>query len=221
MDELFKIVAECAFLQRCLDKIQEKRCSNTEEACAVLLQRCLEVEEKLQNDWLNKSAVRHDGKPHPAENNLQCDPNTLPLDVDFEPYEFNSLETAKTYILFWVCSLVARRVLYHTEKLLRRNPDPAHAIFYAQEICRSLAFCMQAKFRVSSAQVVLFGVSQAAKWYIECGERERFIWCQKIYPMIRSSGFTVVNRLSQAECEYWNASQSQPVLCTSFFDCGN
>jgi hypothetical protein len=64
MDELFKIVAECAFLQRCLDKIQEKRCSNTEEACAVLLQRCLEVEEKLQNDWLNKSAVRLDGKPH-------------------------------------------------------------------------------------------------------------------------------------------------------------
>lgn len=208
LDQLFAILAESAHLQISLDQIEGQSPLDTERSCTTLLRRCLETEKKLQ-DWIRESASKLDGRPAPTKDILKFDPNTIPLGYAVAPYEFSSLQTAKTYILFWVSLLVVRCVYYHTKDILGEPPDPTHMLFCAGEICNSVAYCMQSGRRISAAQVILFGVSQAAQCYIDCGDKERFIWCQGMYPMGKSSGFIYVDCLKQEEYETWNEKHSQ------------
>lgn len=98
-----------------------------------------------------------------------------------------------------------------TENLLGRAPSPKPMLLCADQICRCIGYCMQPQNRISAAQVVLFGISQATQCYIDCAEREKFIWCQEIYQLVSISGFTVVQRLNQEQCDSWNAIQGEPV----------
>ncbi|GKZ86331.1 hypothetical protein AnigIFM56816_001384 [Aspergillus niger] len=161
--------------------------------------------------WLHMSAHRLDGIPTPcSRRNLGQEPSMLPLDPDLAPYNFESLEAAKIYLLFWVASLVIRRVIYQTETHLMRGPDPSRMVFYAREICRSVAYLMQPENRMSSGQILILGLSQASKCYIDCGDKAEFEWCQAIYPFIAASGFGIASLMSQMEWKFWNAAQSQP-----------
>ncbi|GKZ91469.1 hypothetical protein AnigIFM59636_004099, partial [Aspergillus niger] len=161
--------------------------------------------------WLHMSAHRLDGIPTPcSRRNLGQEPSMLPLDPNLAPYNFESLEAAKIYLLFWVTSLVIRRVIYQTETHLMRGPDPSRMVFYAREICRSVAYLMQLENRMSSGQILILGLSQASKCYIDCGDKAEFEWCQAIYPFIAASGFGIASLMSQMEWKFWNAAQSQP-----------
>ncbi|KAI2813303.1 transcriptional regulator family: Fungal Specific TF [Aspergillus niger] len=161
--------------------------------------------------WLHMSAHRLDGIPTPcSRRNLGQEPSMLPLDPDLAPYNIESLEAAKIYLLFWVASLVIRRVIYQTETHLMRGPDPSRMVFYAREICRSVAYLMQPENRMSSGQILILGLSQASKCYIDCGDKAEFEWCQAIYPFIAASGFGIASLMGQMEWKFWNAAQSQP-----------
>lgn len=227
LDQLFGIVAECATLQRSLDQVKEQKSSDLPVSCAALLSSCHKIEDKLQKEWLTKYAPKFDGGPISDWSPPKHDPRTLPSCRFVEPYGFPSLATAKTYILYWVVLLAVRCILYHTENLLERAPSPKNMLHCADQICRCVAYCMQPRNRTSAAQVVLFGISQASQCYIDCGDREKFVWCQEIYPLVSTSGFTVVQRLNQEQCNYWNAVQSQAVtkplshnLCENSVDLG-
>ncbi|PYH50687.1 Zn(II)2Cys6 transcription factor domain-containing protein [Aspergillus niger CBS 101883] len=182
-----------------------------EHACHALLQRCFNLEARVHVDWLHMSAHRLDGIPTPcSRRNLGQEPSMLPLDPDLAPYNIESLEAAKIYLLFWVASLVIRRVIYQTETHLMRGPDPSRMVFYAREICRSVAYLMQPENRMSSGQILILGLSQASKCYIDCGDKAEFEWCQAIYPFIAASGFGIASLMGQMEWKFWNAAQSQP-----------
>ncbi|PYI05125.1 hypothetical protein BO78DRAFT_408525 [Aspergillus sclerotiicarbonarius CBS 121057] len=207
IDELFCVIAECIPLRKDLGKIMGLQHGDRQHACQTLLHRAFNLEERLQGDW-----YRLDGKPSPCDReNLGQEPGMLPVDPGLAPYEFDTLETAKTYLLFWVASLAIRRVIYQAEKLLFRDPDPSCMLFYANEICRSVAYCMQPQTRMSAGQAVLVGLSQAAKCYIECGGKTGFLWCQAIYALIARSGFGVALCMNQVEWGFWNAAQRQPI----------
>ena len=211
IDELFGVIAECVSLRKNLGKIVGLQYTDREQTCYALLQRCYKLEEQLQIDWMHQYAHKLDGKPSPCHREkLNHEPSMLPFAPGLAPYEFENLDTAKTYVLFWVASVVIRRVIYQTEKLLCLDPDPSCMLFYASEICRSVAYCMQPKTRMSAGQAVLMGLSQASKCYIDCGQKAGFLWCQAIYPLIATSGFGIALRMSQVEWTFWNAARSQP-----------
>ncbi|EHA25312.1 hypothetical protein ASPNIDRAFT_42329 [Aspergillus niger ATCC 1015] len=211
VDELFGIIAEAIALRRDLCKLIGKPHDYREHACHALLQRCFNLEARVHVDWLHMSAHRLDGIPTPcSRRNLGQEPSMLPLDPNLAPYNFESLEAAKIYLLFWVASLVIRRVIYQTETHLMRGPDPSRMVFYAREICRSVAYLMQLENRMSSGQILILGLSQASKCYIDCGDKAEFEWCQAIYPFIAASGFGIASLMSQMEWKFWNAAQSQP-----------
>lgn len=210
MDELFGILADCTLIQRELEEILGRQDLNVEAACGPLLQRCTQLENKLHIDWVASHQL--DGKPCPSsyKNKREYEPSTLPLDPGVTPYEFPNLYTAKTYLLFWVTSVAICRVVYQIEKLLLLpDPDATRMLFYASEICRSVAYCIQPKTQTSAGQAVLFAVSQASQCYIECGEREMLMWCQGIYSTIASRGFDIASLVSQAELKLWHTTQSQ------------
>lgn len=87
----------------------------------------------------------------------------------------------------------------------RTNIQPAS--WGTNEICRSVAYCMQPKTQTSAGQAALFAVSQASKCYIECGERDMFMWCQAIYSIIKSRGFDIAFVVSQEELKLWDNTQ--------------
>ncbi|KAL4912771.1 hypothetical protein BDW62DRAFT_193988 [Aspergillus aurantiobrunneus] len=208
LDELFGMIAKCAFLQRDLDKILAQPFPPPKETHEALVHRCLALECNLQVDWLTGPARKLDGSPSPcSRTKFSQEPSILPPDPNITPYEFPSLGTAKTYLLLWVASIVARRVMYKAEKLSHPSPDPKRMLFYAGEVSRSVAYCLLPKRQMSCGQVVLFAVSQASKCYIETGEKEMFMWCQGVYPIIQSRGFDMALRLSEVEWEFWNAMQ--------------
>ncbi|GKZ57633.1 hypothetical protein AnigIFM49718_002956 [Aspergillus niger] len=211
VDELFGIIAEAIALRRDLCKLIGQPHYDREHACHALLQRCFNLEARVHVDWLHMSAHRLDGIPTPcSRRNLGQEPSMLPLDPDLAPYNFESLEAAKIYLLFWVASLVIRRVIYQTETHLMRGPDPSRMVFYAREICRSVAYLMQPKNRMSSGQILILGLSQASKCYIDCRDKAEFEWCQAIYPFIAASGFGIASLMNQMEWKFWSAAQSQP-----------
>ncbi|OKL57640.1 hypothetical protein UA08_06981 [Talaromyces atroroseus] len=214
MDQLFEVIAECAILQRDLNSIVKLQTplNMEEDPCEALLQRCYKLEKKLQIDWLNGPAAHKlSGRPSPCRRDrLSYEPSALPLDSDVDPYEFENLGTAKAYILFWIASAVTRRVIHRCEKLLlSREPNPTRMLFYAGEICRSMAYCLQPSTRMSTGHTVMFSIAQASKCYVDCGDKESFMWCQGIYPLISSRGFDIARHMSRAEWKFWNAFQNQ------------
>lgn len=208
LDQLFGIVAECVNLQKSLDHIKKQKDSGQPASYEPLLSYCHEIENKLQ-DWLTKYAPRLDGGPVSDWNQPKNYPQALPSKSFLEPYRFQSLATGKTYVLFWVISLMVRRILYHTDDLRERAPSPTNMLFCADQICRCVDYCMQPRNRISAAQVILFGISHASQCYIDCADRKKFVWCQEIYPLVSISGFTVVRHLEQEQCNHWNAVHGQ------------
>lgn len=51
-------------------------------------------------------------------------------------------------------------MIYQTEKLLLHNPDPTYMLFYASEICQSIAYCMYTQDPdVSRAHHAIYGIT--------------------------------------------------------------
>lgn len=213
MDELFAMIAECAFLQRDVDKISQLPCPNKDEAsCEALLQRSFRLVEKLETNWLNDGPPHKLGrKPSPCrEKQNKTEGEVVPsmlLPPDYNPaspYKFENLSTAKAYLLLWIALAVTCRTIYQLERLFLGRSDPTRMLFYAGEICRSVAYCMQPGTFMSAVHIVLFAVSQASRCYIECEEREMFMWCQRIYPLIQARGIDLAVHISEEDWGLWS-----------------
>ncbi|KAJ6003320.1 hypothetical protein N7451_005867 [Penicillium sp. IBT 35674x] len=216
VDKLFGIIAQFAFLQRNLESVAGLDGLHRDRACEALLQRCSKLQETLHTDWLSGAAEAFEGEPQPfSEDGPPPDQTLLPLDAALAPYTFRSLNSAKTYLLFWVASLKISQLICRVEKLLRRNSNPTHMLFYAGEICRSMAYCMQPKIRLSADHASLFAISQASKCYIACGAIDQFTWCQGIYRFINRQGFDVASCVGDADWALWFAAQSQ-IIASEF-----
>lgn len=212
MDKLFEIIAQLAFLQRNVESVAGLHGFHRERACEALLRRCLQLQETLHKDWLSGASEALEGEPCPfPEDGPPHDHALLPLDAALAPYTFRSLNSAKTYLLFWVASLKISQTIYRIEKLLHQNSNPTHMLFYAGELCRSMAYCMQPKIRLSADHAALFAISQASKCYIACGAIDQFTWCQGIYRFINRQGFDVASCVGDADWALWFAAQSQKI----------
>ena len=173
-----------------------------------LVKHC--YQERLQTDWLSVAAEALEGEPRPfPEDGSSHDHALLPLNTALTPYTFRSLNSAKTHLLFWIASLKTCQMIYRVEQLLHRHSSPAHMIFYAAEICRSMAYCMQPKIQLSADHAALFAISQASKCYIACGTKDLFSWCQGIYLFIKRRGFDVASCVSDADWALWVAARSE------------
>ncbi|KAJ5720002.1 hypothetical protein N7493_006880 [Penicillium malachiteum] len=207
LNELFRLIAETSFLLDDLDRIGQLEYIYLPTACDALLQRCYEFEHKLMQ-WLASKALELDGKPVSClAEQLQSSTKVLPWDPCLKPYEFESLETAKTYLLFWVASIIVRRVIYQVEGFLAPNPDPSALLYYASEISRTAAYCLQPKNRMCTGQVLLLAISQANKGYVDCGHVKGFYWSQNMYQVLQDRGFDVAPIVSEIEWASWNEAR--------------
>ncbi|KAL2842914.1 hypothetical protein BJY01DRAFT_216237 [Aspergillus pseudoustus] len=207
LDNLFNMLDECAALQRELRTIVSYQTPNREAACEMLLHRCSTLESRLTVDWLNGPALELDDHPTPCPRiQLAHQPSLLFPDPAVTPYTFKSLNTAKTYLLFWVAVVATCRVVYQAETLISGYSDPSRMIQYAGEISRAIPYCIQPSNQMSSGHAVIFAVSQASRCYIDCGDRSLFEWCQGIYAAIHSRGVDIARGVGEEDLGLWAAA---------------
>lgn len=205
LDEIFGLIADCASLQRDLAVSFCLLSPTRELAFQGLLQRCSELE-KLQKDWCSRN--NKDFFPSTNHESPEDDPESL-RNLTLSPHEFGSLDIAKTYCLFWISSIVVKRVIYQIQKQLPGTPDPISILSSAREICRTVAFCMKPSTQMSVGHLALFGISQVSKGCIDCGHVEMFNWCQYIYSIIQSRGIGLAGRVSREDWAFWQLAENQ------------
>ncbi|KAJ5096692.1 hypothetical protein N7456_007413 [Penicillium angulare] len=173
LDEIFAMIADCASLQRDLMASLRILGSERDLALHTLLRRCYELEQ-LQGDWCYRNSQ---GFSPSTDNQRQGDSHLSLGELTVIPHDFGSLDIAKTYCLFWISSIVVKRVMYQIQKQLKGTCDPTPVVCSAREICQTVAFCMKPNTQMSVGHMVLFAISQASKGYIDCGDIEMFNWC--------------------------------------------
>lgn len=210
LSELFRLVAETSFLLDELDRICGLESPYLTTACEALLQNCHEYENKLQMKWLAEDAISLDGEPTPCSPlELDCSPEIIPWDPNNLPYTFDSVETATTYLLSWVASVIVRRVIYRVEGILGWNPDSTKLVYYASEISRAAAYCLQPEIRFCAGNILCFGISQANMGYVDIGHEQGFPWSQNMYQILQRRGFDIATMRSGLEWSCWNEAEAQ------------
>ncbi|KAJ6031518.1 hypothetical protein N7540_002250 [Penicillium herquei] len=199
-NEQFGMVADCACLQR--DFIASLNLSGPTRRMALkaLWQRCLQLEQ-VQADWYSRNDI---GFNHQLHGDLQ-----FSAGFDPSPHEYKSLETAKIYMLFFINLLLAHRAMSKIQGCLTGYSDTTKVLSSAQEICQTVAYCIKPERLSSSGHVVLFGISQATKGYIDCGDFEKFKWCQNIYSIIHSGGLGMAQHQGERDWNLWHHVQNQ------------
>ncbi|KAL2813063.1 hypothetical protein BDW59DRAFT_154990 [Aspergillus cavernicola] len=202
IDQMFGLLVEWSRLRHDLQRIiGSGNCSR--EACGELLQRCFEVERKLHVDWLNGPALDLDGKPVLTCKDGEWQESSSMPKFDQLFYDFDNLSVAKTYLLYWVISLVTSRVIYEVQKLLDGHCDSMQMVSYAGKILRSVPYCIQRDRQMSAVHVVIFVLSQASRCYTICGMREEFERCQQIYHLIALRGFDMAAHAAEKHLADW------------------
>ncbi|KAL3486789.1 hypothetical protein BJX62DRAFT_246553 [Aspergillus germanicus] len=205
MDKVFDQLHECGALQIELAGILAHEAPGRQAKCEMLLHRCLALESKLTPDWLELD----DSPSSCPRSDLAYEPTLLPPDPNMTPYRFKGLNTAKIYLLFWIARAVLCRCVYQAEKVICGCSDAARMHQWAGEIGRAVAFCMQPSNRMSSGHAIMVATSQASKCYIDCGNRDMFMWCQGVYSVIQSHGLDIAGAMSQNDRELWAVANVQ------------
>lgn len=200
MDKTFDLLRECGALQIELAAIlTHHQAPDRDSKCKRLLHHCLALDsgitfERLELDGFPSLCPRSD---------LACQPTLLPPDPSMKPYRFRALSNAKIFLLFWIARTVLRRCVYQAEKTINKCADATRMRQCAGEICRAVAFCMQPSNQMSSGHAVMVATSQASKCYIDCGDRDMFLWCQGVYSILQSHGLDIAGAMSQNDRGLW------------------
>ncbi|RAH49970.1 Zn(II)2Cys6 transcription factor domain-containing protein [Aspergillus brunneoviolaceus CBS 621.78] len=200
MDKTFDLLHECGALQIELAAIlTHHQAPDRDSKCKRLLHHCLALDsgitfERLELDGFPSLCPRSD---------LACQPTLLPPDPSMKPYRFRALSNAKIFLLFWIARTVLRRCVYQAEKTINKCADATRMRQCAGEICRAVAFCMQPSNQMSSGHAVMVATSQASKCYIDCGDRDMFLWCQGVYSILQSHGLDIAGAMSQNDRGLW------------------
>ncbi|BCS21860.1 Zn(II)2Cys6 transcription factor domain-containing protein [Aspergillus puulaauensis] len=202
LDELFKIIGYCAALRRDLVSASRLNSPEQEPTLQSILQRLLDIQ-RVQAGWerLHSDSL----SPH-RRGQAMLDSESSGEDVGLDPYEFKDLCTAKLYVLSRIASTVRHRLIYQTEKLLHGYSDPTSMHFSADEICRSVVYCMRPERQMSVGHMALFAVSQASKAYITCRDLRMFEWCQCIYSTIQARGIGLASRVGKEDWTLWRTA---------------
>lgn len=213
-DSLLGVLAECALLHRLLEGTTSSQSPDREKSYKNILLRCAQLQARLHGEFLDESGYIQelDDKPVTCtRSELGSDPSLQWLDPDLPPYKFNGtkLEAAQIYILFWVAMLVTGKIAYQAQLALSGEAVHTCALFYASEICRSVAYWLQPGRSISFCGPINFGVSQASKCFIQFGMEKEFLWCQGVYSFIKQSGYDIISAVSEQEIALWNRTWGQ------------
>lgn len=123
-------------------------------------------------------------------------------------YHFIALEVAEAHSLYWAAQLIIyslssgleikRKSFTQHETTLTESSSfntkigsdihLKNAEFYADQICRGVAYLIQPEMHILGGENLLFPVSMAAQFFHQNGHHDKYQWCQEVFVELESVG---------------------------------
>lgn len=213
LEELFQLMADISPLFAAIGANDGSDLNASQE----LLVNCFKVKERMLTWWVSrKERIGDDPSPcGPGESIVTGLP---PGDHLFgTPYRFPSLDNARMHLIFWAALSIlqvligqAQCYLYTSSLVdLETNHEYLLSRFYADELSRSIPFCLQASSKSWGAHVSTFALAQIAKVYLDARDWEKFSWSQHAFRLCGDLGSDFSARLGELlECT-WNPTEKK------------
>lgn len=210
-DGLVKLYADSAIIAQAANSINPRDF----KACQLLLHHSLAHEHTIIA-WYQQIQEEIGGAPwERAEGESLCSKLAHKDDLFGTSYQFTSLENARMHILVWnllrdlqqYISKARSFVGTFTHDSLSKDQinreSQLLAGYYADQMARSVLYCVQDDFKSCGIQCLIFCVCQAAKTWIDVRRADKIAWCQEIFDFVAGLGFDYANRLKETMMSQW------------------
>ncbi|OOQ84489.1 hypothetical protein PEBR_30282 [Penicillium brasilianum] len=211
LDGLVKLYADSAIIAQAADFISPL----DYRACQLLLHHSLAHENNIIA-WYEQIKDEIGGAPQEcAEDELLCSGLARDDDLFGTPYRFASLENARIHILVWNLLRDLQPYIYKARMLVKsfiqdslpknqlQSENQQLAIYYADQMARSVLYCVQDDFKSCGVQCLIFCLCQTAKTWIDVKKADKITWCQEIFDFAAGLGFDYANRLKETMMSQW------------------
>ncbi|KAJ5679505.1 hypothetical protein N7462_007749 [Penicillium macrosclerotiorum] len=216
IDELARIYANAAVLNDTFNNID----SSDYDACQNLLHDCLAHREQTLAWYGSRLGVKA-GPFECEKGDILCTGLPSTDELFGPPYRFLSLDIARAHFVFWSAMLTIQPFIYHVKAMIRAQTDMGSPIepsqdddyliagWFADQVVRTMPFCVQDKYKLSGAHILIFLTGQIAKIYNDLGYARKMAWCLEAYGLLANLGFNAGNHLKELVWEQWgNAHKS-------------
>lgn len=205
IDEIIDILMHCTVLVELVGNVNSERdIQRLRKLCSRLEQRTDSWYERLRllfGDPLY-TIIPDDTEISRPETSKAIYPNR---------YHFPAVEVAEAHSLYWAAQLiiysllsgleVLERTFYQHEAPSSNQPLPPSnakpkgsypymddAKFYADQICRGVAYLIQPDMHILGGENLLFPVAMAAQFFHTNGLHENYEWCQEVFVALENLG---------------------------------
>jgi hypothetical protein len=211
LDGLVKLYADSAIIAQAADSISPLDYG----ACQLLLHHSLAHENNIIA-WYKQIKDEIGGAPQEcAEDELLCSELARDDDLFGTPYRFTSLENARIHILVWNLLRDLQPYIFKARILVKsfikdslpknqlKSENQQVATYYADQMARSVLYCVQDDFKSCGVQCLIFCLCQTAKTWIDVKKADKITWCQKVFDFVAGLGFDYANRLKETMISQW------------------
>ncbi|KAJ5682701.1 hypothetical protein N7462_005866 [Penicillium macrosclerotiorum] len=182
------------------------------DAFEKVLQKCVGHQQKII-EWYSKVQIVRPFSCSPDD--VLCE--RLSTDHVLGPaLRFISLDNARLHMMFWTLLCIIHPIISRVRILARAkdnqsalratsvddpilnqldDEDQHLSFFYANQIGRSIPYCVQDTMKCGGFHTVIFSLCQMCKVSVDHGDRERFDWCQRAFGIVAERGFDFSARL--------------------------
>lgn len=210
---------------------------NDPKACLALLGTLLDYRDKLTSWYITRKALIGGDPLLCGENDCKTFNKVLLEESPFGGfYQFSSLDNARLHVIYWTAMSFAHTLVYRAQMIVvslnrttfldQHHPSKPsnHEAFvmaghYADEVCRSVPYCMQPMNRIWGTHVVFGTIGNALKVYLHLRSQEKFIWCQRVLEVARGLGIEMALYFSGVAKKkwdlFWNAGETSQLRTSS------
>lgn len=210
LDDLLRFSASSAMLFNVLHTTP-----STHDSCSSLLESCIKQRESMRTWYIWRQADI--GEVFPCNADEETSNRDLPPTDDlFGPAsQFVSLDSARIHMMFFnamrlVHILIPQAIALVSSHAQDYVPDEDNFVlegYYADQIARSIAFCLRDKNRACLTHLSILLLGQISQTYIKMQSSERIAWCQDLLTIISHLGFSSASHRKTIMLEEWNRAQ--------------
>jgi hypothetical protein len=214
-DGLVKLYADSAIIAQAANSINPL----DYRACRLLLHHSIAHEKNIAA-WYEQIKQEIGGAPWEcAQGELLCSGLGRSDDLFGIPFRFSSLENARIHILVWNLLRDLQPYIYTARSLVRSFTDDSLpkvelrcenqqlAGYYADQMARSVLYCLQDEFKSCGVQCLIFCVCQAAKTWIGIRSAEKIAWSREVFDFVSGLGFDYASRLKETLMSQWTQGE--------------
>ncbi|KAJ5657893.1 uncharacterized protein N7484_001542 [Penicillium longicatenatum] len=209
VDEMLQLMSEISPLITALTMVD----GSDHDACKIFLYDCIMHRQKLF-DWYESSINLLGGRPSICETIITKLPPSTHLFGT--PYIFHSLDNARVHTIYWAALSILQTLMGQAESYLNclspveaaTNEETLLAEFYADEISRSLPYCLADNMKSWGGHAAIFPLSQSCKFYMEFKRRDKYIFSQQAMQLLGDLGSDFAKRVSEMLWYGWSLIES-------------